>query len=443
MVLINGKGLPIVKDRVMKVLWLCNNSPIDRKKKGGGGWLSEMAFNLKNIDDIDLVYCFPSKESSGVHCLDNEKYYTFPNKFFDFSTRIKRSEILFFADVIKEEQPDIIHIWGTEFAHSLAMIKATEMIGCVGKVVVHIQGLCTACAQNYDAGLPFLVRHGFTLRDLLLGNVSLQKKHFSDRGQNELKVIKTTQNVAGRTTWDFSYTKLINPLAEYYNVGELMREQFYLDSWNLDKCTKHRVFMSQGSYPIKGLHFLIKALKVVKQKYPDVTLVVAGSDVTKSRGGIKSLLQISFYGLYIRYLISKYKLTNNVLFTGPLDVNEMKKQYLDANVYVLPSIVENSPNSLGEAMLLGVPCIASYVGGIPDFIRNNETGFLYPFHDYHILTQRILDVFDSGIVAQKFSYEAKKAAVQRYNSIRTVNELLECYRGVYKRNNNARVHHGE
>lgn len=61
-----------------------------------------------------------------------------------------------------------------------------------------------------------------------------------------------------------------------------------------------------------------------------------------------------------------------------LDEKQMVQQYLNANVFVLASAVENSPNSLNEAMITGTPCIVSYVGGIGNRMRMGEDGFLYP-----------------------------------------------------------------
>ena len=59
------------------------------------------------------------------------------------------------------------------------------------------------------------------------------------------------------------------------------------------------------------------------------------------------------------------ELEDKVSFLGPLNAEQMKAEYLRSNVFLCPSSIENSPNSLGEAQMLGVPCVASYVGGIP------------------------------------------------------------------------------
>ena len=55
----------------------------------------------------------------------------------------------------------------------------------------------------------------------------------------------------------------------------------------------------------------------------------------------------------------------------------MRQAYLEADVFLLPSQSENSPNSLGEAMLLGLPCVASNAGGIPDMLADGQEGLLY------------------------------------------------------------------
>ena len=72
----------------------------------------------------------------------------------------------------------------------------------------------------------------------------------------------------------------------------------------------------------------------------------------------------------------------------------MKSEYLKSNVYICPSSIENSPNSLGEAQILGVPCVAAYVGGIPDMIPNMACGTMYRFEEIEMLAYAICDVFN-------------------------------------------------
>lgn len=71
----------------------------------------------------------------------------------------------------------------------------------------------------------------------------------------------------------------------------------------------------------------------------------------------------------------------------------MKERYLKSQVFVLPSSIENSPNSLGEAMLLGVPCIASDVGGVRCLMTHSVEGLIYPADDPRLLAYDICEMF--------------------------------------------------
>lgn len=191
----------------------------------------------------------------------------------------------------------------------------------------------------------------------------------------------------GRTSWDKAHVWTINPKAQYHFCNETLRDEFYKHQWRYDKCEKHSIFLSQAGYPIKGLHQVLKAMPLILKHYPDTKVYVAGDDITK-----RPWYRLAGYGAYIKYLIKRYKLENHVFFTGLLNEQEICKQYLKSNVFVCPSAIENSPNSLGEAQLLGVPCIASYVGGVPDMMKGCEE-FMYRFEEVEMLAKKICSLF--------------------------------------------------
>jgi glycosyltransferase involved in cell wall biosynthesis len=92
---------------------------------------------------------------------------------------------------------------------------------------------------------------------------------------------------------------------------------------------------------------------------------------------------------------------------GSLNEEQMCQRYLRSNVFVCPSAIENSPNSLGEAQLLGVPCIASYVGGSMDMMEGCEKN-LYRFEEVEVLAQKVCRVFS----------ERREANVELQNKVR-------------------------
>ena len=103
----------------------------------------------------------------------------------------------------------------------------------------------------------------------------------------------------------------------------------------------------------------------------------------------------------------------------------MKEEYLRCNVFVCPSSIENSPNSLAEAQILGVPCIASYVGGVPDFMQGNEQN-MYRFEEIEMLAYKVVDIFKSKENIDMTSMQ--KHAVARHNQENNLLQLLEVYK---------------
>src|SRR5690606_23789955 len=153
---------------------------------------------------------------------------------------------------------------------------------------------------------------------------------------------------------------------------ESLRPSFYNNNWRIDQCEKYSIFISQAYYPLKGFHQLLKAMPIILRHFPNTKVYVAGNNYFSNRG-----IKINGFGSYINTLVKKYNLADHIKFTGILSEEAMCKRYIDSHVFVSPSSIENSPNSVGEAQLLGVPCVASYVGGTPDMIEHEDTGLLY------------------------------------------------------------------
>ena len=121
---------------------------------------------------------------------------------------------------------------------------------------------------------------------------------------------------------------------------------------------------------------------------------------------------MSSYEKYVNDIIDKLNLRNNIVFTGPLKANEMKTRYLTSHVFVSPSTIENSPNSVGEAMILGVPTISSDVGGVKDMLAHGEEGFVYPMDEPYMLAYYIDRVFSNDSISLKLSECARNHALK-------------------------------
>lgn len=384
----------------MKVLWITNILFPEAEYlltgtgelKSSGGWMTGLANVLIESEEIDLYVATVSNKVTFLRKFlgDGITYYIIPLG--KGKTRINDEYEKYWITIKKEIQPDIIHIHGTEFSHGYAYMKACGR----ERVVISIQGMTSAYYYYYYYGITKAeIFKNLTIRDLIKGTVIRGQKEFKKRSEYEIAMLKMTNHVIGRTSWDKARTWSINPEATYYFCNEVLRPEFYDGAiWNYDKCIKHSIFLSQAGYPIKGLHQVLKALPIVLKKYPDTVVRVAGGNIIKDNT-IKDKLRMSGYGHYIKSLIKYNHLEKHVSFIGNLDAIEMRDEYLKANVFICPSSIENSPNSLGEAQILGVPCIASYVGGVMDMMKGNEEN-LYRFEEIEMLAEKICRVFANG-----------------------------------------------
>lgn len=429
-----------------RVLWICNiMMPVIAKAlslpySNREGWLTG---NFNRIiqekeKKIELGICFPiaggtpSLEQVNpllvqqVPCYGFEEDLVHPERY-DASLE-KR-----FAEIFADFKPDIIHIFGTEFPHALA---AAKVFGRPERTLVGIQGLCHEIAKVYQAGVPDRVFGQVTFRDLVRqDSLKQQQEKFVIRGEREKEIIALAGHITGRTAFDRNATEKINPGAVYHHMNETLRSSFYEGKWEEDACEPHSIFLAQGDYPLKGFHVLLKALPVLREHYPDVKVYVAGNSVIND-SGLKDKIKISAYGKYLLALIRENRLEEQVVVLGKLKEEEMKETYLRTSVFVCPSTLDNSPNTVGEAMLLGMPVVASEVGGIPDMITHGEDGLLVEKEKEEALAEAILKVWskerdENGLtLAGRLAANAAKRARITHDGNLNYQRLTEIYEDI-------------
>lgn len=422
----------------MKILWICNVPNKDASKYMGffnvyGGWLSGLSDSLKQNKELSLYYCFPilGRRKQEKFEYNGITYYSFyiPKKMKFLSvTSDKENEIekKHLKKIIEEIKPDLIHIFGTEYVHSFMVVK--EYIEKY-KIICSIQGLTSVYAKHFLAYIPFGIYSKWNISCLFRGTLLKQEKDLFIKGRREIQLLNICSNVIGRTDWDKACTYFINKNRKYYLCNETLRKSFYTGKWEYKNCIKYSIFMSQASSPIKGLNILIQAIKLLKDEYPGIKLRIAGNNFIKSSFLIERL-KISTYGQYIFNLIKESRLEDNIIFTGELSEKEMKEEYLKANVFVSPSSIENSSNSIGEAMILGLPVISSDVGGINSLLENEKEGLLYQGNSVYLLADKIKRIFDDKELACKLGEKAKKRAEKIYDPIKNQNELIKIYKKI-------------
>jgi len=385
-----------------------------------GGWMYSSLKRLNMFDKkliMAVATVYPGKKLI-VKDVDGVRYYLLPLKGKSAITYNQHLEL--FWQIVKEDfQPDVVHIHGSEYPHGLAYVNTCGATG----VVVSIQGIISRCARYYAAGIDCVnIKKCLTFRDILKrDNLLKGQETFEKRGWDEIKLLKRVGHIIGRTDWDKTHAWAINADAQYHYCGETLRDTFYNHKWSYDKCEPHTIFVSQASYPIKGLHKLLEAMPLVLREYPDAKVYVAGDDPTS-----KPWWRITSYGKYLCRLIRELALRKHIHFTGMLSEEDMCKAYLRANLFVCPSAIENSPNSLGEAQLLGMPYLASFVGGVPEIVKYNST-VLYRFEETEMLASKVCFIFDAAV-----NYIAPPCPVSRYDAAINTRFLLNIYNAVLR-----------
>lgn len=418
----------------MKILWISNVLFPDISKRLGiketnfGGWMHSACnkyLELFNEDEMAVASCGNSEFFEEK--INNIHYFVIPFKLGQ-TTYISSMEE-YWKLIIENYKPDIVHIHGTEFTHGLAFLRLYPNI----KTVISIQGMVSVCARYFNGGidktqlykkLPFYDR----LRKNFYNEIDSYKK----RGEFEKEMIQRCENIIGRTFWDYSHCFVINSNIKYFKCNETLRESFYHHTWQYEKCERNSIFLSTGGYPLKGFHKFVEALIIIKKHIPDIKVYVGGSN-EYFKTDWKSLIRKSLYFKYIEKLITDYGLNDNISFTGSLNEESMVKQFLKCNLFVCPSSIENSSNSVGEAQLLGVPCVASYVGGMADLIEDGKTGFLYRFEEIEMLACRIIKLLGDRQLQESISRESRLIAAQRHDPDTNAINLHYIYNEIIKK----------
>lgn len=162
---------------------------------------------------------------------------------------------------------------------------------------------------------------------------------------------------------------------------------------------------------IKGLDLLVKAFAELSKEIGNVKLVIAGPD----DGYLTSL----------KKLVADLEISDKVLFTGPLYGEEKLRAYVDADVYVLPSVYETFPVTVLEACACGVPVIVTDRCGIADFVDGNVEYVVE--YDKNQLRDAIIKVLSDERLRKRFGEEGKRLVREKFGWDKVVLDIENIY----------------
>ena len=256
---------------------------------------------------------------------------------------------------------------------------------CTVPAVATLQGIANVYERFVLDGFscPEVVRSVLT-RDFIRGTSlvhgQFQMRH---RARVESRIVNGVSFFMGQTDWDRDVLKLLNPSATYFHTECIMQRAFYEHAWRQPVRSLKTVYCTSGAAPYKGLEMLVEALALLRRAgYANVGLRVAGPIP-------ESTMWAPLARLAARRGVDEY-----IAWLGPQPASGLVRELENADLYVLPSHIENQPNSLLEAMLLGVPCVAASVGGVPELVAHGVSGLVYHDSDPFALAAAIARLLD-------------------------------------------------
>lgn len=398
---------------------------LNLKTSFSGGWLVDYADKLSRDPDIELA----TMTYANIPCDMDETVCGIRN--FIFAGGGKRllldnkQTIKDCQKVIDEFKPDVIHIHGTEYAIGNSMLKTKTNI----PTVLTIQGIISRISEEYFGGISFrqILAMGNFKEYLKFKTPLFSKMLYYKNAKREKFVLNNVKYVTGRTFWDETFMLSQNPELKYYRLNYNLNELFYeADRWDYNKINKYTIYTGASTYPLKGLHNLIKAIPIVKAKYPEVKLLVP-----VNRNNIK---KANGYERYILKLIDKLGLQSNVEFIGQKNAKEVSEILSKAHICVIPSAIEGASATMREAMMIGTPGICAYRGGMTDLLKDGESGFYYDFSEYPILAGRIVQMFEDKDLCEKFSKNVRQKAELMHDREKNYHKLKSIYDEVINKN---------
>lgn len=412
----------------MKVLWFSPTPSLYKNEKSlynGGGWIGSLEEMIKENTEIELGICFFHKVDTAKSQKASVTYYPVKSKK-EKIPRLLINKVLSriepinykreFLKVVDDFRPDVIHIWGTEsyFAQIQRHVKVP--------VILYLQGVINGCEVAYYP--PGISKYQFLFSPIYFKNNIFRKgpvfvkRHFGKQSKIEAGYFRDAQYIIGRTDWDKSISTILAPQARYFHVDEILRASFYnKEDQGYRQQNKITIVSTLSASVYKGIDMVLKTAKLLKE-HTTVSFewCVAGVGVSDKI--------VLFYEKQLKISGKDY----NVNFIGIKDNFELTELLEGANIYVHPSYIDNSPNSLCEAQMLGIPVIASNVGGISTLIENNVTGMLVPANAPFEMANKIVQLAADDKLALSLGRQGKLAAMKRHNREKILADMVKVYK---------------
>ena len=415
----------------MKVLWFSvtplsinvgENTGIE-----GKGWISSLLQIVHGIENIELVVAYENKSPQKKEVEETERLKIIPINVCRYGKRQIIKDMMTSREVddfilseslkiIHEHQPDLIHVFGSEWCFGL-LAKHVSI-----PIVIHIQGFWSQIRNSlllpgqstlFDRFKPELLTHplGFFARYQYY-NLSME------RHRREEEILRCNRYFMCRTRWDQSVVRFYNRNAQIFHVDEALRQEFIQcgERWKPHAIDKKIVLVTIGAcYSIKGPDVILKTAKLICENtdYEIVWKWIGGTEDDIRE--FEKLTNVKTSEVGVRML-------------GTMSATEMIEELLSSDMYVHTSYSDNSPNAICEAQYLGMPVIATDTGGVISLFGDQyDKNMIVPMNDPFYLASKIIELREDDAKAMSLGDDNWVTAHQRHDSERISKQLKDTY----------------
>jgi glycosyltransferase involved in cell wall biosynthesis len=368
--------------------------------------------SLFSFGDID----YKGKNLNIVSHSQNNLIKSFEKFIFNFRVYIRLKK-----ELIKNK-PDIIWVHNN-FLYSIPILLAIKNSKIPAIQTIHDWGLI--CPSSWSVNKKTLKKcqgvEGISWSCTKTGCIS--KKHFfATYFRNKIR-IKLTR----KTFKEFiSPSKMLAEDMENHNIKPIQCIHNFMElsnqKINFSEAVDGRILYLGLIAKNKGVDYLIRSFKKIKEEYPKASLRIIGDGPNLNE--FKQLAK---------------ELNLDIDFAGRIPHYKVFEEFKQAKVFVLPSIwMENSPFVIYEAMSMARPVVGSNRGGIPDLVVDKATGFLTAPGDIENLANAILKILKNDKLFEKFGEEANNRVNKKLNSNIHLEQIEKKLREVANATNNKR-----
>ncbi|AWM34166.1 glycosyltransferase family 4 protein [Hymenobacter nivis] len=384
----------------LKVLWL---APFPHPLETGGHpvpWVGTLANLLKKQPGIELTVLNWSHriaapvdefDAEGIHFI----YLKTPTVRYDILTFYRRRIAVVRAYLrAHAHRYDLLHLHGSEL--QLPAMTA----GLPVPLLLSVQGIVSEYAK--------VVPNPFSILKVL----------WTLAGYYERRYLPTVHHFSCRTHWDKAHTARLSPGCTIYHNWEALRPEFLAaaDQPAPAPPARPQVLFVGGNQAIKGFKEMLLAYDQIRQQ-ADVKLMIVGRLAPADVAAVAQRHGLAHLG------------PENVEYRPFQDAAGLAALLRESFCLLHPSYIDNSPNSVCEAQLVGLPVVASDVGGVSSLITEGETGLLCTLEPAS-LARQVLRLCHDPALRSRIAQQAQAVARERHDPNTIIQRTLAIYHAV-------------